>query len=171
MECLPLNQPANSRTAELGNCVPDIRRAIPPEDRVGVTAIELVIQTADVFDGIEAHAAETKARAYDLAQRAADQLSFAERQIHALKSLQNAAEASLIKANARADEAEQVNRTIQAQNAVIEHRLATAEARAKNAEAFAIEAQKSLIRVEDAIRSQLLAKLQPPTGIKLAAAA
>ena len=177
IKCQPFNQPKNPETVYLGNKVPPFflssrakadqsdRKGIG-EDRTGVAAIELVSQVAKVIEDIEAHAAETKATAQELAQRAVDELTFADLKIRALESAQSAAEANLAKANARADEAEQVAR---AQIAGIEDRLAAAEACARNAEERAIQAQESLLRVEDAIRLQLLAK--PVRGIRLAAAA
>ena len=139
------------------------------EDRTGVAAIELVGQVAKVIEDIEARADATKSNAEELAQRALNDLTFADLKIRALESAQSAAEASLAKANARADEAEKENQNARAQIAGIEDRLAAAEARARNAEDRAIEAQETLLRVEDAIRLQLLAK--PARGIRLAAAA
>ena len=62
------------------NELPKISRAISPEDTRGVTAIEdLVNQAVDMFQSIEDRAAETNARALDLAQRATNQLKLTER--------------------------------------------------------------------------------------------
>ena len=149
---------------------PQFRRA-PPSAEIGVVAaIDLVYQAADVFQSIEDHAAETVARAHDLARQAAEQLNFAESRNRALEAAQRAAEADLKEANARADQAEQTAKETEAQIAAIQDRLTAAEQRASNAEARAIEAEKTLLRVEDAIRNQLLAKWQPLVGRSAAAA-
>lgn len=124
--------------------VPNVGSAIPPVNMPGGATIDLVSQVATLIKGIEAHAAETKARAHDLAQRAAHQLNFATDRIRALEAALIAAEASLTKANARADEAEQVARITRERIAAIEDRLAAAEDRARNAEARAIEGEKAL---------------------------
>jgi hypothetical protein len=150
--------------------VPNVGRAIPPVNMPGGATIDLVSQVATLIEGIEAHAAETNARAHDLARRTVDQLNFATGRIRALEAGLIAAEVSLTKANARADEAEQVARITRERIAAIEDRLAAAEDRARNAEARAIEGEKALRRVDDAIRNRLLAKRQPSIG-RLAAAA
>ena len=126
------------------NELPKISRAISPEDTRGVTVIEdLVNQAVDMFQSIEDRAAETNARALDLARRATEQLKLTERRTCALKSALSAADANLNQAQVRADEAEQAAIATQAQIASgAEDRLSTAEDRAGNAEARAIEAEE-----------------------------
>jgi uncharacterized coiled-coil protein SlyX len=157
-------------TSDAANGVVNFSRAISPKNTQRVTAIDLVNEAVSMIESIEDHAAETEARARDLAQRAAGALNAADSRIRYLESAQSAAETSLNEANARVAKAEQTAKAFAAQIAAIEGRLATAENRARNAETRAIDAEKTLIQVEDAIRSLLLAKRQPPMGASAAAA-
>src|SRR6476619_2645892 len=91
------------------NDLATISRAPSPHDLGGVTVVEdLVNQAVEMFQSIEDRAAETNARAYDLARRATEQLKLAERRTHALESALSAAEASLSQAKVRIAETEQV---------------------------------------------------------------
>ena len=74
--------------------------------------------------------------------------------------MRQAAESEVKAANARANEAEQMMRAAQSEIAAWTNRLSVTEERARQAEARVIEAEKLLIRVEDAIRNQLLSKRQ-----------
>jgi hypothetical protein len=141
-----------------------------PAESASVTAIDLVNQAAAMVQSIEDHAAETTARAHGLAQKASDQLEFAQSRIRVLEQAQSAAEDRCKAANARAAEAEQMIRQSKAEIAILEERLSAADHRARNAEARVAEAEKVLKRVEDSIRNKLLSKMQPP-GQAMAAAA
>lgn len=136
----------------------------------GATAIDLVHQAAAMMKGIENQAAETSARAQDLAQKAVEQLHAAEARIRALTSAQGEAEARLKETTARADAFEQMARTTQAQIAAMEQRVAATEDRARQAATRATEAENNLVRVQNAIQHQLLAKVQPSMGRQVAAA-
>jgi chromosome segregation ATPase len=160
----------HASTPDLANEVVNFCRAISPKNTQGVTAIDLVDQAARMIQSIEDEAAETKARAHDIARRAVVALETANGRIRSLESAQSTAEDSLNEANARVEKAEQTAKAFAAQVAAIEDRLATAENRARNAETRAIDAEKILIQVEDAIRSLLLAKRQPLMGASAAAA-
>ena len=75
-----------------------------PSIETGVgTAIDLVYQTAEVLQSIEHRAAETTARAHDLARQAAEQLQSAQSRIRVLEATRREAEAALKEAIARAD--------------------------------------------------------------------
>jgi DNA repair ATPase RecN len=150
-------------TPDLANEVVNFCRAISPKNTQGVTAIDLVDQAARMIQSIEDQAAETKARAHDIAQRAVGALETANGRIRSLASAQSAAEDSLNEANARVEKAEQIAKAFAAQIAALDGRLAAAENRA-------IDAEKTLIQVGDKIRSLLLAKRQPPMGASAAAA-
>ena len=136
----------------------------------GVTAVDLVNQAAEIVQSIEEHAAETTARAQDLAQKAVEQLEIAGSRIRALESAQSALEERCRAANARAAEAEQMVRQSKAEIAAMEESLSGADRRARNAEARVIEAKKILSQVEDSIRNKLLSKGHPSMN-RLAAVA
>jgi len=157
-------------TADAANGVVNFSRAISPKNTPRVTAIDLVNDVFSMVESIEDQAAETKARAHDIARRAVGALETSNGRIRSLESAQSAAETSLNEANARVEKAEHTAKAFAAQIAAIEGRLATAENRARNAETRAIDAEKTLILVEDSIRSLLLAKRQPPMGASAAAA-
>jgi chromosome segregation ATPase len=106
-----------------------------------------VSQVSEVIQGIEDRAAESLARAHDLAQRAADQL--------------RAMEYRLKEANARLDEAEQMVRQSKAQIAGMGDLLAAAEQSSRSAKVRASDAENFVIQIENEIQCQLLSKLQP----------
>jgi len=161
----------NGRPAEADPAkrVLHFRPAPAYSEAAGVTAIELIHQAAQMMQSVEDHAAETSARAHDLARRAAEQLDLSEARIRSLEMAQRAAAADVKTANARTDEAEQMARATEAQIASMEDRLSAAEHRAAHAEARAIEAEKALVRVENAIRNQLLAQRESVMGRSAAA--
>ena len=136
----------------------------------GATAIDLVHQAAAMMKAIENQAAETSARAQTLAQKAVEQLHAAEARIRALTSAQGETETRLKEAAARADAFEQMARTTQAQIAAMEQRVSATENRARQAATRATEAENILVRVQNAIQHQLLAKVQPSMERHAAAA-
>jgi hypothetical protein len=141
-----------------------------PAEAGGVMAIDLVNQAAEMVQSIEDHAAETAARAQGLAQKASEQLEFANSRIRVLEAAQIAAEDRCNASDARTAEAEQMIRQSRAEIAALEERLSAADHRARNAEARVIEAEKVLKRVEDSIRNKLLSKRQPSMNGMAAAA-
>lgn len=142
----------------------------PAVETGDMTAIELVNQAAERIQSIEYHAAETLARAHDLGRRAAEQLQLAESRIRDMEAAQGAMQGNLNAANARAHQAEQLVSQMEAEIAAVAERVSSADQRARFADARAVEAERMLIRVEDAIQSQLLGKRQTSMN-RMAAAA
>ncbi len=142
--------------AEFGRSVVSFKRQARSGEGESCTAMDLVGQAAQVLQSIEDHAAETTARAQNLVRHAAEKIQLSEQRISELQAAQNAAEAALQEANARADEAERTSRAAETQIAELEARVAAAEQRARNAETRMMQAEQSLVRIEDAIRTQLL---------------
>jgi hypothetical protein len=163
--------------AELGNLAAESAPKTPnsdfaslPAETGSVMAIDLVNQAAEMVQSIEDHAAEATARAHGLAQKASEQLEFAQSRIRVLEQALGATEERCNAANGRAADAEQTVRRSQAEIAALEERLSAADHRARNAEARVAEAEKVLKRVEDSIRNKLLSKRQPPAHGMAAAA-
>jgi chromosome segregation ATPase len=158
-----------SVATDMDNGVVRFRRNSDMRDEGATAAIDLVYQAAELLQSIENRAAETTARAHALAEQAAEQLQSAEQRIRTLDAEKRALEHDLRQAYVRADEAEQAMRTIELQVADLTSRLAGAEQRARDREARTISAEKTLIRIEDAIRTQLLSR-GPPSSKRSAAA-
>ena len=147
------------RKALSADAAEDAQASNPPSSLAetrGAMAVDLVNKAVGLVQTIEDRAAKTVARAHELAERAAEQLT--------------AMQGALAEANARTDEAEERARQAEAHIADLEARLDAAEERTKSAEARAIEAEHIVIRVENALQCQLLEKLQPSASRMPAAA-
>jgi len=120
---------------------------------VGIVALDLVHQAAELIRSVEDHATETQYRAQSLATRAVEEF---EARAQASESKRSAAEAALGEANDRAQEAEDILDQAEARSAALETQLTALERRANAAEMRASEAENTLRCVEDAIRTEIL---------------
>ena len=124
-------------------------------------ALNLIRQAAALLRQSESHSAEVESRARDLADRAAAELKFAKRKIQSL-------EADCEKLNSLVAEA--ANRAVRAEEALqksedrlgdMEAIIAASDMRTKSAEARTREVEDMLLRVENAIRTEILDLPQP----------
>jgi SMC interacting uncharacterized protein involved in chromosome segregation len=97
-----------------------------------------------------------EARARSLVQDAVEKLKLAESRIQSVDTARRTAEKCMREANARAEEAEKGIKEAQSLAAAAKAELYAMELRVKAAETRADETKHALIRVEDAIRTQLL---------------
>ena len=123
------------------------------------TALNLVQQAAELFEGIENQARETEARAQSLCKSALERLELAEKRIETVERERREAISKLRDASKALEEA-------QSRIIAVEDRLTAAEFRAQAAETDAREAKQALALVEEAIRSRLLSA-SPKAGPSL----
>ena len=126
-----------------------------PEER-GKQTLDLVHRAAEVIRGIED-------RARSLAEDAVEQLQRANTRIQSLEAERRAAEA-------RAQEAEEALKRAASRIAAAEDHVARAERTARAAEMRAIETEKALVRIEDAVRTRLLGQRRGAPGHHVTAA-
>jgi hypothetical protein len=115
----------------------------------GGAVLRLVWQAAELLRSAEDHSVEVETRARALADRAADELKEAKRRIHSLELDCNRLNTLCAQAEDRALAAEGALREAKVQISAMETQLSNAELRAS-------EAEGSLMRVEDAIRNEIL---------------
>src|SRR6476646_9895964 len=106
-----------------------------------LTALNLVYQAAEVFDGIEDHARETEARAQSLCKSALEKLKSAEVRLDAAE---RARRELIVDAEAKLQDASRALSQAQSRMKAMEDVLTAAEFRAQAAEAEAREAKQSL---------------------------
>jgi SMC interacting uncharacterized protein involved in chromosome segregation len=145
--------PANERATYTG-----IGGRLPLAPRT--EALELIQAAADLLKSIEDQSAAVETRARALADRASDELKASRNRIEALEWDCNKLIAFAAESKDRALTAEQSLQDAQKRIAVLEAQAAAAEKRAS-------EAEQMLVRVEDAIRSEIL---QPHSRKVMAAA-
>jgi hypothetical protein len=121
-------------------------------------ALDLVYEAAEVMRTIEVEAARVEARTRDLVQGAVEKLQLAESRIQSLDAARRTAEKCMREANERAQQAEKGIKEAQTLLAAAKAELYAMELRVKAAETRADETKETLIRVENAIRTQLLDK-------------
>jgi chromosome segregation ATPase len=125
-------------------------------DNNGTAALRLVRQAADLLRSAEDHSAEIEARAQALADRAVEELRDAKKRIHSLESDCERLTALVAEAKDQALTTEDALRQSEARVAAMATQLSTAERCASSAERRASEAEGLLMRVEDAIRTEIL---------------
>lgn len=134
------------------------------EDGNVEAALDLVYQAAEIMQQLEADAAEMEARARSAIDGAAGKLEAAERAIRAAEAERLAAEERVDELGRRAEAAEAELEETQRRLAVTETQLCAMHMRVSSAEARALEAKQALMRIEDAIRTHILAKSDPRTA-------
>jgi chromosome segregation ATPase len=124
--------------------------------------LDLVYQAAEVIKGIEDRANEIGRTSYQ-------QLQLKERRIEELETELRTAQALINETRTKLKESDEVARADRARLEAAEKRLSEFEMRAKTAEAQARENANAVFRIEEAIRTQLLAKRLPSNKLALSA--
>jgi chromosome segregation ATPase len=122
--------------------------------------LDLVYQAAEVIKGIEDRATEIEKTSYQ-------QLQLKERRIEELEAELRTAQALINETRIKLKESDEVARADRARLEAAEKRLSEFEMRAKTAEAQARENAHAVFRIEEAIRTQLLAKRLPSNKLAL----
>jgi hypothetical protein len=123
-----------------------------PKD-YGTTALNLVHQAAEIFNGMESHAREAEARAQSMCKSLAEKLQLAENQRDASERARREV------VNELNGKLQEVSRALQqAQSRIVdaEEYATAAEFRAQAAEIQLYKANQELAAVEEAIRKRLL---------------
>jgi chromosome segregation ATPase len=141
-----------------------------PRKDQGALVIQMVHQAAELIRGMEQQAADTESRAQALAKRLIAELELAEQRLCSADAERQASEARINEANIRVHEADIALENAESLIAAIGVKLSAAERQADAAETRAKEADKALIRIEDAIRIHLLGQRSDASS-NLAAAA
>jgi uncharacterized lipoprotein NlpE involved in copper resistance len=127
------------------------------ESEDGAAVLYLVYRAAEVLTAAEGRATDSETRAEALASRATEQLKLAEQRLRAADAERQEIESKLNEANSRAQEHEVALRNSEARNAVAEAKFRACERRALEAETRANATRAALQRIEEAIRTHLLA--------------
>jgi chromosome segregation ATPase len=127
------------------------------ESEDGAAILYLVYRAAEVLTATQDRATASEARAETVASLTMEQLKLAERRLYAVDAEREELQSKLNEANSRTQEHEVALRNSEARNAVIEAKLKAAERRALEAEARAHATRAALLRIEEAIRTHLLA--------------
>jgi len=124
-----------------------------PAKTHGPTALSLVQQAAELFEGMENQARETEARAQSLCKSAAQRLRLAEKQRDAAERARHDVVNEL---NAKLEDMTQAMQRAQKRVVAAEDHALAAEFRAQAAEAALYKANQELAAIEDMIRKRLL---------------
>ncbi len=138
-----------------------------PTSDEGAQVLDLVSVAAEMLKGLERRADDTETRAQALVNRALEKLQVA---LNHIDTLENARVAAARESDRRLREAGEALRHAKSRIADAEVQLSDAEARVQAAEARALKAEDTLVRIEGAIRTQLLGAKQE-TRRQLAVAA
>jgi len=128
-------------------------------------ALDLVYQAAEVIQGIENHANEAEKSFANALQT----LQLAEKRIEELEGELQSAQACISEARVTIRESDEALKIERSRLEAAERRMCQIEIRAKTAEAQAKENANTVTRIEEAIRSQILAK-RPPVNKRTSAA-
>jgi chromosome segregation ATPase len=127
------------------------------ESEDGAAVLYLVYRAAEALTAAEDRATDSETRAETVASRATEQLKLAEQRLSAFDAERQEIESKLNEAYSRVQEYEVALRNSEARNAVAEAKLRAAERRALEAETRANAGRAALLRIEEAIRTHLLA--------------
>jgi len=119
----------------------------------GATALDLVNQAAEIFNGMEKHARETDARARALCASLTEKLQLAERQ---RDSSERARREVVDEFNCKLQDIARALQQAQSRIVQAEEKAVAAEFRAQAIEAKLQKANRDLAAVEEAIRTRLL---------------
>jgi hypothetical protein len=146
----PLGSPLGSLPDEEEKIVSFARQ---PAKAPGTTALSLMQQAADMFEGIESQARETEARAQSLCKSATERLRLAEKQ----RDASERARRELINDfNGRLEEMSKAMQRAEKRIVAAEDHALAAEFRAQAAEAQLHKANRELASIEDMIRKRLV---------------
>jgi chromosome segregation ATPase len=122
----------------------------------GTAVLALVYQAAELMRNLEDRATDTERQAQAIVLQAIEDLKLAKDRVCSVEAQQESSLAALEEANAKVQEIEDELRRSDALLAAYELRLSTVERLTSGAEERADEAEKVLMRTEDAIRLRLL---------------
>jgi hypothetical protein len=138
-----------------------LRFASPTADaRRYAAGLQLVYQTAEVIKGIENQAIEAE-------KVLCQKLQIAQMRIEELEADKRTAELWINDARTRLTESDEAARSERMRLEAAERRMCELEMRARTAEAQAKENANAVARIEDGIRTQLLAKRLPANKLAL----
>jgi chromosome segregation ATPase len=126
------------------------------------TVLDLVYQAAVVIKDIENQATEAEKTSHQ-------QLQLKQRRIEELETELRTAQLLISEARTKLKEADEVARAERARLEAAERRMCELEMRARTAEAQSKENATAVFRIEEAIRTQLLAKRLSPNKLALSA--
>jgi exonuclease VII large subunit len=169
---------ANSSMVDSADNILNFQRPPYSAKNPGAAALDLVYQAAELIGDVDNYAAERQARAENLAKQAIEKLKIADDRVRSAESARRAAEAEIKEFSDRVEkelsvrlqEIEEAMEQTASRIAATEAQLSAAEQRARTAEIRANEAENALKRIEEAIRTRILAKM-PADFIKRTAAA
>ena len=124
-----------------------------PAEHSSSTALNLVQQAAEFFEGIENQARETEARAHSLCKSAAQRLRLAEKQRDAAECARHDV---VHEFNGKLEDVTQALHRAQQRIVAAEDHALAAEFRAQAAEALLHTANQELAAIEEMIRKRLL---------------
>jgi hypothetical protein len=125
-----------------------------PSDH-GRAVLNLVLQAAEIFSGMEEQVQETEARAQSMCKSAEERVRFAEKRIEAAE---RARREIVNDVGRKLQEASKALTNAQARIAAAEDKVTASEFRAQSAEAQLHDAKQALLLVEEAIRERLLSE-------------
>jgi exonuclease VII large subunit len=145
----------------------------------GAAALDVVYQAAELIRDVDNYAAERHARAETLARQAIEKLKIAHDCVQSAESRRLAAEAEIKEFSDRVgkelsvklQKIEEAMEQTASRIAATEAQLSAAEQRARTAEMRANDAENALKRIEEAIRSRILAKMPGNSSRRVATAA
>jgi len=124
-------------------------------------ALDLVYQAAEVIKGIENHANEAEKYARGVADNALRKLQLAEKRIEELETELQSAQACISEARVKIKESDEARKVERSCLEAADRQICQIEMRARTAEAQARENANAVARIEQAIRTQILAKRLP----------
>jgi hypothetical protein len=125
-----------------------------PRDH-GRTVLNLVLQAAEIFSGMEEQVRETEARAQSVCKSAEERVRLAEKRFEAAE---RARREIVNDAGRKLQEASKALTHAQARIVAAEDQVTALEFRAQSAEANLHQAKQALLQVEEAIRERLLSE-------------
>src|ERR1035437_6645569 len=170
---------ANSSMVDSADNILNFQRPPYSAKNPGAAALDLVYQAAELIGDANNYAAERQARAENLAKQAIEKLKIADDRVRSAESARRAAEAEIKEFSDRVEkelsvrlqEIEEAMEQTASRIAATEAQLSAAEQRARTAEIRANEAENALKRIEEAIRSRILAKMPGNSSRRVATAA
>ena len=132
----------------------------PLGDLAPSTAIDLIYKAVEVVKRVEDHAKQTEERAQTIAQAAVEKLLLANKRIQELEEERLSAEARINDACVTLKEAADALRLEKLRVKAAEERIRLLELRFSSAEMHAKDGQTAIARIEEEIRTRLLAQRQ-----------
>jgi hypothetical protein len=131
-------------------------RSSPSEH--GRTVLNLVLQAAEIFSGMEEQLRETEARAQSVCKSAEERVRLAEKRIEVAERTRREIAND---AGRKLQDASKALTNAQARIVAAEDKVTALEFRAQSAEAQLHDAKQTLLLVEEAIRERLLSEKRP----------